>query len=192
MIDLKGTECEPFQISISMPGNCEDFIVEGSLLVGKNKHTHTHTHTHTLSLSLSHTHTHTLTLSSSDPPYPKVEELMMVVLENKTIFLTWQQPYNIFDEDSFTYNITVMSNGHNIVDHRVITLNTSQVPWVEFNFTNLEYCDEVNFTLTQEGDCREQHISTFLPICKKNLLAIQLYTVKFYYSSRRICVRAKC
>ena len=92
----------------------------------------------------------------------------MVVLENKTIFLTWQQPYNIFDEDSFTYNITVMSNGHNnIVDHRVITLNTSQVPWVEFNFTNLEYCDEVNFTLTQEGDCREQHISTSLPICKK-------------------------
>ena len=106
---------------------------------------------------------------------------MMVVLENKTFFLTWQQPYNIFDEDSFTYNITVMSNGH-IVDHRVITLNTSQVPWEEFNFTNLEYCDEVNFTLTQEGDCREQHISTFLPICEKNLLLyhMQLYTVKLW------------
>ena len=105
----------------------------------------------------------------------------MVVLENKTIFLTWQQPYNIFDEDSFTYNITVMSNGH-IVDQRVITLNTSQVPWEEFNFTNLEFCDEVKFTLTQEGDCREQHISTSLPICKKNLLLyhIQLYTVKLW------------
>ena len=36
LLDLEGQECQPFKVSISMPGNCEDFIVEGSLLRGEH------------------------------------------------------------------------------------------------------------------------------------------------------------
>ena len=35
LLNLEGLECEPFEVTISMPGNCEAITVEGSLLVGK-------------------------------------------------------------------------------------------------------------------------------------------------------------
>ena len=35
-LDLEGYECQDFQISITVPGNCEDAIISGSLLLGKN------------------------------------------------------------------------------------------------------------------------------------------------------------
>lgn len=34
-LNLEGKECIPFQVNISMPGNCDDVIVMGSLLIGK-------------------------------------------------------------------------------------------------------------------------------------------------------------
>ena len=154
MLDLEGQECQPFQISISMPGNCEDFIVEGSLLRGEHIRYQTAWH---VSMRFFY---------SPDPPYPMTEELMAVIFENKTIFLTWEQPYNMFNETSFTYNLTATSNG-GVIDQRRITLGPLTTPWEEFIFTDLEYCDEVNLTLIQVGDCREQYITTSLPICKE-------------------------
>lgn len=35
LLNLAGKECQPFQVNISMPGNCNDAIVTGSLLIGK-------------------------------------------------------------------------------------------------------------------------------------------------------------
>ena len=34
-LDLKGYECQDFEISISVPGNCESAVISGSLLIGK-------------------------------------------------------------------------------------------------------------------------------------------------------------
>jgi len=34
-LDLKGYECQNFEISISVPGNCESAVISGSLLIGK-------------------------------------------------------------------------------------------------------------------------------------------------------------
>ena len=34
-LNLDGKECMPFQVNISMPGNCDDVIVVGSLLISK-------------------------------------------------------------------------------------------------------------------------------------------------------------
>ena len=33
-LDLKGYECQDFEISISVPGNCESAVISGSLLIG--------------------------------------------------------------------------------------------------------------------------------------------------------------
>ena len=37
LLDLEGKECQPFQVTISMPGFCANVTVTGSLLVGKNR-----------------------------------------------------------------------------------------------------------------------------------------------------------
>ena len=35
-LDLEGYECQDFQINITVPENCEDATISGSLLLGKN------------------------------------------------------------------------------------------------------------------------------------------------------------
>ena len=35
VLDLEEQECQPFQIKISMPGNCDDLVMTGSLLIGE-------------------------------------------------------------------------------------------------------------------------------------------------------------
>ena len=96
------------------------------------------------------------------------EAITTIALENKSIILTWQQPDNIFMESVFTYNITALlvTTGH-VLDQRTITLESLESPREVYNFTEVELCEEIRFTLTQAGDCREQQISTFLPICKE-------------------------
>jgi hypothetical protein len=133
LLNLEDQECQPFQVNISMPGNCDDVVITGSLLI--------------------------------DPPYPMPEAITTIALENKSIVLTWQQPDNIFMESEFTYNITALlvTTGH-VLDQRTITLESLESPREVYNFTEVELCEEIRFTLTQAGDCREQQISTFLPI----------------------------
>ena len=96
------------------------------------------------------------------------EAITTIALENKSIVLTWQQPDNIFMESVFTYDITALlvTTGH-VLDLRTITLESLESPREVYNFTEVELCEEIRFTLTQVGDCREQQISTFLPICKE-------------------------
>ena len=96
------------------------------------------------------------------------EAITTIALENKSIVLTWQQPDNIFMESVFTYNITALlvTTGH-VLDLRTITLESLESPREVFNFTEVKLCEEICFTLTQVGDCREQQICTFLPICKE-------------------------
>ena len=92
-----------------------------------------------------------------------------ISLENKSVVLTWQQPDNIFGEANFAYNITARSltTGH-ILEQRVVVLGSLQSPWEKFNFSKVEVCEEVQFTLSQVEDCREQYTTTYIPICKKS------------------------
>ena len=102
-------------------------------------------------------------LSPTDPLYPMAGAITATVLENKTVFLSWHQPENIFMESEFTYNITALSvtTGH-ILDHRLITLEPLESPREVYNFTQVESCQEIRFALALLGDCREQYISTYL------------------------------
>ena len=101
-----------------------------------------------------------------EPPYPMAENVTATVMENKTVILTWQHPVNIFEEADFTYNITVTSLTTSYAIERLITMDSLQSPWEEFDFAELNFCEQLEFTLSQPGDCREQHITTLLPICK--------------------------
>jgi hypothetical protein len=96
------------------------------------------------------------------PPYPKPENILAEILENKTGILKWEQPENIFGESNFSYNITASVAGR-VVEQRVVTLEPWQAPLEQFNFTETEDCEEVLFTLTQLGDCREQLTTTAIP-----------------------------
>ena len=104
------------------------------------------------------------------------EAFTITALENKTLILTWQQPDNIFMESEFTYNITVLSvtTGH-VLDQQFVTLEPMESPREVYNFTDseVELCEDICFTLTQVGDCREQQVSTFLPICKNIFFCIE-------------------
>ena len=104
------------------------------------------------------------------------EAITTTALEEKTLVLTWQQPDNIFMESEFTYNITALSvaTGH-VLDQRFVTLEPMEFPREVYNFTEVELCEDIYFTLTQVGDCREQQVSTFLPICKDIFLCIENY-----------------
>ena len=128
-----------------------------------------------------------LPLLPTDPPYPMAEAIATMPLENKTLVLTWRQPDNIFMESEFTYNITALlvATGH-VLDQRLVTLESMKSPREVYNFTEVELCEDIRFTLTQVGDCREQHVSTFLPICKEVFLCIQCMMTKKYISSRSI------
>ena len=35
LLNLEDQECQPFQVNISMPGNCDDVVITGSLLIGE-------------------------------------------------------------------------------------------------------------------------------------------------------------
>lgn len=102
------------------------------------------------------------------------EDLITTILQNKTIILSWQQPENIFEEHEFTYNITAESAITGIIlEQRIVILGSLERPREEFNFTEVEFCGEIYFVLTQVGDCRERHSTELLAICKKIIL---LYT----------------
>lgn len=96
-----------------------------------------------------------------------MKDVTTLVFENKTIVLTWQQPDNAFEEANFTYNITAtsLSTGH-VLETYLLTQDALQSPWEQFDFSEVEFCEEVNFTVRQAGDCREQYATTALPICK--------------------------
>ena len=79
--------------------------------------------------------------------------------------LTWEQPEDIFEEDNFTYVIMVF-DGETMVKERLVTLEASVSPREEFNLTEVEDCGEVMLTLVQLGDCREEIVTTTIPICK--------------------------
>ena len=92
-----------------------------------------------------------------------------IILENKSVNLTWQQPDNIFGEANFIYSITARSLT-TLLEQRVVVLDSLQSPWEEFNFSKVEVCEEVQFTLSQVEDCREQYTTTYILICKNYFL----------------------
>ena len=155
LLELEGSECQPFNVSISLPGNCRPATVTGTFLVGESR----------VQLCSFHSKNNNLLLSPSDPPYPKPEAFSAEVLENKTVILTWVQPEDIFDEQNFTY-ITMALADQQPSEERVLTLAHSDSPREEFNMTQVGDCVEVMFTLIQLGDCREQQLITAIPICE--------------------------
>ena len=68
-INLEEQECQPFQINISMPGNCDDVVVMGSLLIGewnvngKHQCCVSYVHVYMMELLLQIHHTQCLRLS---------------------------------------------------------------------------------------------------------------------------------
>ena len=57
-------------------------------------------------------------------------------------------------------------DGEAMVKERLVTLEASVSPREEFNLTEVEDCGEVMLTLVQLGDCREEIVTTTIPICK--------------------------
>ena len=99
----------------------------------------------------------------TDPPYPKPENIYTEILKNKSLVLTWDHPDT--NEGNFTYVIMVFDDKR-VVEERVVTLLSSESPREEFNLTAVEACGEVTMTLIQLGDCREQIVTTKIPMCK--------------------------
>ena len=99
----------------------------------------------------------------TDPPYPKPENIYTEILKNKSLMLTWDHPDT--NEGNFTYVIMVLDD-ERVVEERVVTLLASESPQEEFNLTAVEACGEVTVTLIQLADCREQIVTTKIPMCK--------------------------
>ena len=82
----------------------------------------------------------------------------------------------IFEEDNFTYVIIVF-DGETMVKERLVTLEASLSPREEFNLKKVEDYGEMMLTLVQMGDCREEIVTSTIPICKcfnKNVCCVSV------------------
>ena len=107
----------------------------------------------------------------------------MEVFKGQIAILTWEQPeMNFFREENFTYVIMVL-DGEQLVKDRIVTLEPSHTPSEVFNLTDVEPCQEVTVTLIQLGDCREEILTTIMPICETLLFANTLFYSPCTHSS---------
>ena len=102
-----------------------------------------------------------------EPPYPLPQQPAIRALNATTALFTWQHPQNWFNEPSFSYNITaVVAKTSDIIKEYNVVIQSSDTPMEEFDLSDIEACEEINFTLSLANDCRENWTTFILPICK--------------------------
>ena len=104
-----------------------------------------------------------------------IQKIVSIALSNKSIALSWQHPADIFEETVpvFTYNITAtLDKTGSVLEQYLVTVDSSDTPREVFNFSDVDFCEEINFILSQVGDCRENSTTVALPICEEILLKI--------------------
>ena len=73
-----------------------------------------------------------------------------------------------FNDKYFNYSVSVVvvSTGR-IISQYTVNLESTATPWEEIDLRGrVEECQEINFTLSLVGDCRELYTVAILPICK--------------------------
>ena len=102
-----------------------------------------------------------------EPAYPLPQQAEVTALNSTTAVLTWQHPHNLFTQSSFSYDISavVTKTGYVIKDYNTV-IRSSDTPMEEFDLSDIEVCEEINFTLSLANDCRKNWTSFILPICK--------------------------
>ena len=156
-VDLSGYECEPISIELSLPGNCQPARIPVTLLIGRFYYTSVHSSSVT-----------DYYMPSIDPPYPQPQGLKAVLLNTTSFALTWTHPDMSFNDHYFNYTVSVevVNTGH-IISQYMVSLESTATPWEEIDLRGrVEECQEINFTLSLVGDCRELYTVAFLPICK--------------------------
>lgn len=106
-----------------------------------------------------------------------IRNMQAMAIENRSVCLTWQHPENIFAEPYFDYSVTAMPvNTEDAVKMKAVTVESTDMPMVVVNMSDVGVCEEVIFTVSLDGDCRRNSTTIALPICKH----LDVITLEFY------------
>ena len=108
-------------------------------------------------------------VNHTDPVYPQPQGLEAAFLNSSSCELTWKHPDTSdmleIDDDYFSYSISavVVDTGASITEHTV-NISSTSTPREVINFRqSVVACQEINFTVSLENDCRVLHKSLVLP-----------------------------
>ena len=157
---LEGYECEGITIEISLPGNCHPVTLTAALLLGNTA----------LTSQRGPTCRVCCVCFTADPVYPKPAGLKFVLLNNTSFALTWAHPSTgallEVEDEEYTYSVKgdVAATNESVFQYNT-NISSSTAPWEVVDVSGRE-CQEIEFSISLERDCRELYTTASLPLCE--------------------------